>query len=151
MTYLAKLHALMAEKQPDGEPTKPTEPSFVGFVSSPVEQVSALPPSITMGLHRLVGPVPRLVRDDTVWREIVADARRLAADGWAASALALGWSALDLFGHSDRRDGLAVWLRGRTLVLLDELTAVVIDGSGRAQFTRDRGGMPGARLLWELG
>lgn len=112
--------------------------------------MDAVPASVVMGLRRLAGPAPRTVRDEGAWGEVVADARRLADEGWAASALALGWSPLDLWGYSPDRDGLAVWLRGRGLVLLDAATAVVVNGTGRAQFTRDRAGMPGATLLWEL-
>lgn len=151
MSYLSRLTERLGENQPDVSLTKLTKPSSVGFVSTPAGQFPALPPSIIMGLHRLTGPVPRVVADPSVWAEIVADAHRLRDEGWAAIAVALGWSALDLWGHGPEHDGLSVWLCSRRVTLLDAASAVVENGPDRrAQFTRDRGGMPGAKLLWEL-
>ena len=110
----------------------------------------SVPASVVMGL-RTLRPASLRGLVTTVWTDIVADARRLESDGWGATALALGWSALDLWGVSDRREGLAVWLAGRPIVLLDADTAVVIgERDRRHQYTRCRQGMPGAKLLWEI-
>jgi hypothetical protein len=49
------------------------------------------------------------------WMIIVGDALRLRDDGWVGKALGFGWSVSDLF---DVR-GLAVWLDGRRVSLLD--------------------------------
>ena len=77
-----------------------------------------LPHGVTAGLRRLnVMRPPRLLKPDA-WPVAVSDALRLARDGWAAKALALGWHELDLFGAvpdprgrpCGRRDGrMAQW------------------------------------------
>lgn len=105
-------------------------------------------------------PAPRKIERAGNWRGIVRDALAIARDGWAANAMALGWSAGDLFGIGSRDDwefaGLAVWLRGRSIVLLDQQRAIVADGDQRAAFTR--GGMGHGThptvmpvMLWEFG
>ncbi len=117
---------------------------------------TALPADIRRGLVKLgSAPAPRL-RCPEVWPGVVADALRLANEGWAERALALGWSAFDLFGAvaeidgDPNGDGLAVWLAGRKLLMLDELCAVSCDANGsRYYFHRPRA--PGAVLLWALG
>jgi len=100
-------------------------------------------------------PAPRVGCPEE-WPEIVADALRLARDGWAEQALALGWTPLDLFGAvTDRRadpagDGLAVKLSGRKLLAISEGFATVENGPhGRAYLHRSNNA--GARPLWELG
>lgn len=111
-----------------------------------------LPAELGQGLAKLrSGWSPNVIEYD-IWREIVADALALRDAGWAAAALALGWSPLDLFGHSDRRDGLAIWLRRRPILLIDAAFAMVDNGDGvRGGYYRCRDGMPGATLLWEIG
>jgi hypothetical protein len=98
---------------------KPAEP-----IVASVRDDWGLDPDLADSLRSLERlPAPRLTRP-AVWSEIVRDALSLARDGWAAKALALGWSAHDLFAtgptNSDQFDGLAVWLEGRTIALLDE-------------------------------
>jgi hypothetical protein len=99
-------------------------------------------------------PVPRVVGRGS-WRPIVDDAMRIARDGWAASALSLGWSPHDLFGIGPHDDlefaGLAVWLHGRAIMVVDEARAIVADSDGRAAFHRV--GPPAIKpvLLWEFG
>jgi len=96
---------------------------------------------------------PRDVRTER-WPQVIADAQGLARDGWAAKALALGWSGLDLFGAVTNAagdpysDGLAVWLNGRKLLAISATSATVEDGAGRAYYTRRE--QVGAKLLWEL-
>ncbi|WP_305171856.1 hypothetical protein [Sphingomonas aurea] len=130
---------------------------------APVEAVEAfgLPAHLSADLRRLERlPAPRAIQRVENWREVVADAMRLARGGWAASALALGWTAADLFGVGSRDswdcEGLAVWLRGRSLLLIDEHRAVAEGGAGREAFVR--GGMGHGThptvtpiMLWEFG
>ena len=95
------------------------------------------------------------------WTSVVRDALALARGGWAATALTLGWSELDLFGigpaGSSDFSGLAVWLRGRQLILLNSELAIVRDGTARACFNRGGWGhgrdmgLPAAVPLWRFG
>lgn len=116
-----------------------------------------LPPLIVEGLERLRSmPAPRL-RKQSVWGEVVADAWRLANEGWATSALALGWDTLDLWGVSPAAgglagmEGLAVWLAGRRPVLIDADSCIVADAPGSsARSIFYRRPADGRVLLWDL-
>lgn len=139
-------------------------PSWREMAAAVLEQPAAaqswpdtfgLDAGLAAGLRRLDAmPVPHVVGRGA-WRPIVDDALRIARDGWAASALALGWSEDDLFGIGSHDDlkfaGLAVWLRGRTILVVDEARAIVADGDRRAAFNRRnlRGVMP--VMLWQFG
>jgi len=103
-------------------------------------------------------PAPRITRPN-VWPEIVADAHRLADEGWGQKALALGWPALALWGCppglgddcNPDHEGLAVRLCGRRLILLDDAGALIdAGGNHRARFSRHHQA-DGAILLWRLG
>ncbi len=120
-----------------------------------------LPSGVVTGLRLLEqsSAPPKLERPAS-WRPVVADALRLANEGWAARALALGWSAHDLFGIGPVDDwefsGLAVWLGGRTIVTLDSACAVAEGGQGFGSIFI-RGGMGHGThptitpvLLWEF-
>jgi hypothetical protein len=79
---------------------------------------------------------------------------RLDSDGWAEKAITLGWHSLELFGASPAAggnphlDGLAVWLRSRRLLLINERSAIAAEGMQRSVFSRFNP-IP-ARYLWEL-
>ncbi|MEP9402214.1 hypothetical protein [Sphingomonas sp. VNH70] len=141
------------------------EPQGAGPVpASPPRQprrYSDLPSDIAEGLESLRRvPTGRFRGDTTAWARVVDDAHTLALDGWAGKALALGWSAHDVFGIG-RRDsldfaGLAVWLDGREVVVMNADRAMVRDRSGMACF--ERGGWGHGRdacadpgLLWQFG
>lgn len=117
--------------------------------------LAGLPPDLEDGLARLSQmATPRGVRAEP-WTGVVADALRIASEGWAERALGLGWNALDLFGAVAASsgdpdcDGLAVKLAGRRLLAISDSFATVEEGQGRAFLYRH--GNDGARLLWELG
>ena len=117
---------------------------------------SELPPEIETGLEWLgKSRCPREI-NPTRWPSAVADAVQLGEDGWAAKALALGWSDLDLFGVVAARngdpdaDGLAVKLAGRRLLALCASFATIDLGNGGRSYLH-RGSNEGARLLWALG
>jgi hypothetical protein len=132
-----------------------SEPETRPIVTN-VTNVTGIPSDIVAGLERLKGAAAPRTSNPERWPAVVADALRLAADGWAAQALKLGWSPLDLFGAvTDKRgdpngDGLAVKLCGRPLLALCASFATVSDGTGARTYLY-RGSNAGARLLWQLG
>lgn len=115
-----------------------------------------LPTDIVAGLKRLGGmAAPRITRPE-VWPQVVADAQRLVAEGWAAQAIGLGWAPLHLWGCSpekggnEAQDGLAVVLAGRRIVLLDDRSAIIESAAGTRRVFNVLP-MAGAVMLWELG
>ncbi len=122
-----------------------------------------LPDDLAAALRRLETlPQPRKLERAANWRGVVADAMMIARDRWAAKAMALGWTAGDLFGIGPRDDwdfqGLAVWLDGRRIVLLDDKQAVVAGDPGDYRSAFVRGGMRHGThptiepvMLWEFG
>lgn len=127
------------------------EPMRVRLNGGQLAELHRMPEAVVTGLRVLRDGLVPSVADPAAWHGIVLDAIHLATDGWAGKALRLGWSVHDLWGVSADREGLAVWLGGPEIVLLDDRTAVADAGDGRrVQFTRCCHGMPGARLLWEL-
>lgn len=79
---------------------------------------------ITEGLRLLSRRRAPTITRPGVWAEIVSDAAKLTADGWARRALDVGWDAYDLFGigrqGSAQWESLAVWLAGRTITVIDD-------------------------------
>ena len=124
-----------------------------GFVPI-VSFVTALPPAISTGLMVLKSMAAPRLRRPEAWPGVVSDALSLAEDGWAANAIALGWTDLDLFGAvtdtngDPYNDGLAVWLVGRKLLAVCSTFAVADQDMGKAYFNRRE--QAGAKLLWEL-
>ena len=130
--------------------------STVPFPRGGTDGTSDLAKPVQRGVNSLRrSPCPRGV-DPKAWRTAVASAVHLSSDGWAAKALALGWSELDLFGAVPDRDGdpyadgLAVKLGGRTILALCETFATVSSGGAGRAFLH-RGNNDGAVLLWALG
>jgi hypothetical protein len=90
-----------------------------------------------------------------LWPQVVADAARLASEGWVTQALGLGWQPLDLFGAVPDKlgdpdaNGLAVKLDGRRILAICANFATVSGGDGARSFIY-RGNNNGAVLLWDL-
>jgi hypothetical protein len=122
-----------------------------------------LPDDLAAALRRLETlPPPRKLEHAANWRGVVVDAMTLARDRWAAKAMALGWTAGDLFGIGPRDDwdfqGLAVWLNARRIVMLDDKQAIVAGDPGDYRIAFVRGGMRHGThptitpvMLWEFG
>lgn len=146
-----------AVEQDARQKTANNEPcSTVPFSKDETSGTSYLPPPIEAGVRSLQSlPCPRGV-NPKAWRATVRDALSLARDGWAANALALGWTDLDLFGAVPDRngdpyaDGLAVKLGGRTILALCGIFASVSSG-GAGRTYLHRGNNDGAVLMWALG
>jgi hypothetical protein len=117
---------------------------------------ASLAPALASGLQKLKGMAAPRMEAPEVWPVIVGDALRLASDGWASHALALGWEPLHLWGVSPATggiadlEGLAVWLDSRRILLLDAASCVVENGPGSRSIFNRRS-REGAVLLWELG
>ena len=126
MNYLARLHALKAEKCVTVALTKPTKPpndgpkggfgSFDSYSDRPVFRksvVSADPAAWFAALAALDTSRPPAGIAPDLWPVILSDARWIARVHGDAAA-ALGWSASDLFGLADYpgNGGLADRLEG---------------------------------------
>lgn len=110
MNYLARLHALKAEKCPTVELTKPTKPrlananrgfgSFGSYSDRPFSgncSVSGDPSAWSAALACLdTSRAPSGIALDW-WRTLLADALWIARNHAAAAAV-FGWTASDLFG-----------------------------------------------------
>lgn len=95
-----------------------------------------IPQSWKDGLSSMSGMCPPDGVSEERWEVVFADVDYLA-EHWATQAARLGWSALDLFGCSPGlarrldRDGLAMRLNGRQVVVLTETIALIEVGGGR--------------------
>ena len=141
-------------------------PNWRELAAGAIQQTARLPapgaPLLPLGLAGSVAqlegmPPPRNIAKLEQWQPIVTDALRLAHDGWAAKALALGWSPHDVFGvgphNSDEFEGLAIWLSGRTLVALTEWQARTNCGAlfYREEYQRPKSWRAQPVFLWQFG
>lgn len=142
----------------DYQPTaaKVPERSEVANGANGANGTGPLPASVAMGLRSLARMgAPRSV-DPQAWAESVKDAQWLGTSGWAARALALGWTTWDVWGAGSPvdgnpdEDGLAVRLRGRKLLAISADVAIAADPHGGRSYLY-RGVAEGSRLLWEIG
>jgi len=114
-----------------------------------------LPREVVDGLVKLrMMPPPRITKPD-VWPEIVADAVRIADEGWAAQAIDLGWDPLDLFGwepsaNPDPWDySLAVIMEGWPIVDVSADFITLRKGNVSRPFkNRPRPAL--TKFLWEM-
>ena len=130
---------------------------------TPVVETFGLPDDLAADLRRLENlPPPRKIENADNWRSVVVDAMKLARDGWAAKAIALGWNAGDLFGIGPEDDwdfeGLAIWLRGRRIIILDSAKAIVAGNPADYRSAFIRGSMRHGThptitpvMLWDFG
>jgi hypothetical protein len=149
---------LEAEGAGDNRDNRDVSPSIRPNVPNVpnVPQSLSLPLAVARGLATLPGMACPHDLNSARWPVAVADAVKLGGDGWAAKAIALGWSDLDLFGvvaafdGDPDADGLAVKLGGRGLLAICGTFATVDPGSGGRLYLH-RGNNDGARLLWTPG
>ncbi|MBV9842402.1 MAG: hypothetical protein JOY99_12885 [Sphingomonadaceae bacterium] len=134
------------------------EPHNTSALRATVPDTHGLPDAVRRDLERLEYLPPPRIDNPKLWPPIVADALRLARDGWAERALALGWSINDLFGvvHDGigYSDCLATALRGRRVIMIDADVAVIAGSDGKATlFSRGRHDHTGEQImpLWQFG
>ena len=137
----------------DNRGVRDVSPPNVAIVPN-VHASPSLPADLQCGLDKLrTMPAPRIQRPE-IWDEIVRDALRIATEGWASQAIALGWDPLLLWGveASNEPDdfSLAVELAGREIQAVDEHRFYLRKGDVRSFF----GKRPHdclSKFLWELG
>ena len=117
------------------EPVRPNSEASFGLsddLEASIRRLKTLPP-------------PRKLEHPQNWPGVVADALTIAREGWAAKALALGWTTGDLFGIGPRDDwdfqGMALWLNGRHILMLDANHAIAVGNAADYRSAFDRGGM----------
>lgn len=154
MSYLERLQR-KAGGNANEEPIKGAIGSYAPFDCAPAAYLNGLPADCVAGLKNLANMATPQGVSAEAWMTVMHDAQRIVDQGWAAKALALGWSPLDLFGAvcdaagDPYSDGLAVWLNGRKVLAISAVCATVENDGGRCYYTcRDQ---VGARPLWELG
>ena len=77
-----------------------------GQSSPPTRDDWGLEPRLAASLRGLEElPPPPRINSREVWGEVVRDAMRLAREGWAATAIGMGWDAADLFATGPNNDG----------------------------------------------
>lgn len=115
-----------------------------------------LPTAIEAGLRALAKQKPPRLASHDEWHATVADAIRLASEGWATTALSMGWTEHDVFGigphGSNEWLSLAVWIAGRSIVAMDDHRALTVDDV----YYLERWGRPNTTfvdpvMLWEIG
>lgn len=124
---------------------------------TPAESMEA----IETGLIELRRRQPPKLTMPTQWWGTAVDAVLLHTGGWTEKALRLGWSVADLYGIGPKDDqqfaGLAAWLDGREVVMIDEhgaSAALMSRGSAIEQPLRYRRRDPhncGPVMIWDFG
>lgn len=133
----------MAENR-HSTPCTPCTPNF--------DDSWGLPSGIRDGLARLCLVPPRKdLMPQPLWAALVCDTVLFAKRGWAAKAMALGWSDLELFGIAPKGwQGLTSRLIGREVLGLDARKVAVKEGRRVAHLPRETLA-PGAVPIWEAG
>jgi TubC N-terminal docking domain len=135
------------------EPTDNASPD--GLV---VQSVGALPREIADGVRAIHSADGARGIPPQRWPRVQRDAARLVEAGWLERALALGWTAADLFGCDQRapwhrldRAGLVPLTGGHEIVELTENDAALRTSTGSVlRFRRRPPARPPVALLWEL-
>jgi TubC N-terminal docking domain len=135
------------------------EPAIdVVLQDQPGQDLAGLPREIAGGVRAILSAdgVQRIPPQR--WPRVQRDAARLVEGGWLERALALGWTAADLFGcdrrapwHRLDRAGLVLLVGGHEIVELTLDVAALRTSTGLVLRSRRRPpGRPPVALLWEL-
>ncbi len=116
--------------------------------------LGGLPLELVAGLERLAGMPPPDSFDAVRWRDCVHCALDFA-ENWAAKALALGWTPIELFGLHPAAPDARLDARGVAFALgvEDRVTAITagqisVAGRNGARLSLRRPNEPGAVLAW---
>ena len=123
-----------------------------------MHSVAGLPQEIADGVHAILSADGAHGIPPQRWPQVQRDAARLVEGGWAQQALALGWTAADLFGCDQRapwhrldRSGLVLLTGGHEIVELTAEVAALRTSTGSVlRFRRRPSARPPVALLWEL-
>ena len=123
-----------------------------------VQSVAGLPQEIADGVRAILSADRARGIPPQRWPQVQHDAARLVQGGWLERALALGWSAADLFGCDQRapwhrldRAGLVLLTGEHEIVELTEEVAALRTSTGSVlRFRRRPAATPPVALLWDL-
>jgi hypothetical protein len=127
--------------------------------AAPVAQsVGAAPREIADGVHAILTADGAQGISPQRWPRLQRDAARLVEDGWVERALALGWTAADLFGcdrrapsHPLDRSGLVLLIGGHEIAELTGDNAALRTSTGSVlRYRRRPPARPPVALFWEL-
>jgi hypothetical protein len=124
----------------------------------PVQDVAGLPLEIADGVHAILSADGAQGIPPHRWPRVQRDVVQLLESGWLEPALALGWTAADLFGcdrrapwHRLDRAGLVLLTGGHEIVELTEEVAALRTSTGSVlRFRRRPPARPPVALLWEI-
>jgi hypothetical protein len=135
------------------------EPADPPATKAPVPESAAdLPREIADGVRAMLAANGAHGIPPQRWPRVQRDAARLVEGGWAQQALALGWTAADLFGCDQRapwhrldRAGLVLLTGGHEIVELSTDDAALRTSSGSVlRYRRRPPARPPVALFWEL-
>jgi hypothetical protein len=120
--------------------------------------LAGLPREIADGVHAILSADGARGIPPQRWPRVESDAARLVEGGWLERALALGWTAVDLFGcdrrapwHRLDRAGFVLLIGGHEIVELTEDVAALRTSTGSVlRYRRRPPATPPVALLWEL-
>jgi hypothetical protein len=132
--------------------------SDVVVESQPGQDLAGLPQEIADGVQAILSADGARGIPPQRWPRVQSNAARLIEGGWLERALALGWTAADLFGcdrrapwHRLDRAGLVLLIGGHEIVELTATDAALRTSSGSVlRYRRRPPARPPVALLWEL-
>jgi TubC N-terminal docking domain len=147
LRHKAEIVALLSAAEPANE-----------VVLEGQQNVAGLPREIADGVHAIFSADGAHGIPPQRWPRVRSDAARLVERGWAREALALGWTAADLFGcdrrapwHRLDRAGLLLLTGGHEIIELTEDVAALRTSTGSVlRYRRRPPATPPVALLWEL-
>jgi hypothetical protein len=124
----------------------------------PGQDVAGLLQKIAQGVHAIRSADGAQGIPPQRWPRVQRDVVRLVEGGWLERALALGWTAADLFGcdrrapwHRLDRAGLVLLVGGHEIVELTGDNAALRTSTGSVlRYRRRPPARPPVALLWEL-